>query len=220
MLCKDVIAPFVPQLFVTDTADDALDLMDKNHLTQLPLLNKETYLGIVSEEALLDWEDTFITFEQANKVFLNPMVLENAHVYDAVKLFTENRLTILPVIDAKGNYVGTITTESILPFLTLGTQAQENGGVVVLSVTQKNYSLSQIARNAESENITILSTLLHTNEEDGSMQLTIKTNKQNLSAFVATLERLNYQIIEVFAENDDEDDMKDNYDSFMRYMQM
>jgi acetolactate synthase small subunit len=107
-----------------------------------------------------------------------------------------------------------------LQYLANGTQSMENGGVVVVEATQFNYSLSQISRIFESENVNILSILVHANPSDNLLQLTIKTNKQDLRAVVATLERLNYVVIENYSEHNDNEDLKSNFEGLMNYLKV
>lgn len=219
MLSKDVISPLVPELTLSDSADKALQLMSDYHLVQLPLVFEGKYLGLISEDALLDWDDTSITFGRANSNYTKPAVSANAHIYEALKLYTEIKCAVLPVVDTDDTYIGAITAETLLQYAIQGTQCAEAGGTIVISCSDTNYSLSQIARLFESENITILSILVHTNKSaDRTLLITIKTNKQDLRAVGATLERLNYTIEEVHSEINDAADLKSNFDMLMKYL--
>jgi acetoin utilization protein AcuB len=220
MHCQQVLSPVVPVLSLNDNPDKALQLMDEYNLTQLPIVENGTFMGIVKEDGLLDLSDTETSFSKINNEFFKPAILSTSHVYEAVKIFIKHQLQILPVIGADAKYLGCITTDSLSKYLVMGLQAHEQGGIVQIGVTEKNYSLGQIARIAESENITILSTLLHSDKKSGHMELTIKTNKTDLRSFVSTLERMNYNIIEVYAEMGDGDDLKSNYEGLLKYLQM
>jgi acetoin utilization protein AcuB len=220
MRSQDFISVNIPSLSISDTADKALGLMEDYHVTQLPLVQENHYLGLIKEDELLDWEDTFETFASVNKTYFSPVVFAETHVYEAAKIMQEQQLHILPVINDKQEYIGAITQENIFQYLAKGTQGAENGGTIVLEITQHNYSLSQIARIFESENVSVLSTQIHSNPETNLMQLTIKTNKQDLRAIIATLERLNYIVSEVYAETIDNEDLQNNYSSLMNYLNM
>jgi acetoin utilization protein AcuB len=219
MLSKDLISPIVPVLNINDTADKALQLMSDYHLVHLPLLSEGHYLGLVSEDALLDWDDTSLSFANAYAEFLKPAVLLNSHIYDAIKLQIEVKTDIIPVINEAQLYQGAITKDGLLDYLSQGIQSKEHGGVVVISTTVLNYSLSQLARIFESEQVSILSVQIHTNALiENAIQITLKTNKHDLRALIASLERLNYAIEEVHSEINDIQDLQSNYDSFMRYL--
>jgi hypothetical protein len=62
--------------------------------------------------------------------------------------------------------------------------------------------------------------LVHANPSDNLLQLTIKTNKQDLRAVVATLERLNYVVIENYSEHNDNEDLKSNFEGLMNYLKV
>ncbi len=217
MLAKQLISPSVPALSLTDSADKAIALMEDNHITQLPLLNGDIYLGIVEEEDLLDWDNSFKTFVDAPVSYITPFVMETAHAYVAAKLIKDQQLKILPVLNEQQLYIGCITQETIFNYLSDGIQSKEGGGIIVLQVTQYNLSISQIARIFESEDVNILSILVH-NIEDTGMLVTIKTNKQDLRAIVATLERLGYIIDQLHSTINDGQVLKDNFDGLMRYL--
>ena len=55
-------------------------------------------------------------------------------------------------------------------------------------------------------------------EADSKMIITIKTNRQDLRSIVASLERFNYEILEVHSLLNNEMDVQDNYESFMKYI--
>ena len=220
MLIQDLISPNVPTLSLADSAEKAIHLMQDYHLTQLPLLNKNKYLGLISEDELLDWDDTELTFANSHVNYFKPAALHETHAYNGVKIMIESKLNVLPVVDEQENYKGSVTQENFLQYLANGTQSMENGGVVVVEATQFNYSLSQISRIFESENVNILSILVHANPSDNLLQLTIKTNKQDLRAVVATLERLNYVVIENYSEHNDNEDLKSNFEGLMNYLKV
>jgi acetoin utilization protein AcuB len=218
MLAQALISPNVPCLDLSDTANKALSLMEDYHLTQLPLVSNNTYLGLVEEDKLLDWDDTSIAFANAHSKYNKPSVQAHTHVYDAVKIFQEFNLVILPVINAEGQYLGAITAELLLQYISNGTMAKENGGIIVIQATPFNFSISQIARIFESENVNVLSILVHNNTDNNNMFVTIKTNKQDLRAIVATLDRLGYIVAELHSTINDLDDLKTNFDGLMKYL--
>jgi acetoin utilization protein AcuB len=218
MNIQQLISSHVPSVSLSDTADKALALMQDFHLIQLPLIHKNKYLGIISEDNLLDWEDTSITFEKANITFFKPAAIMNVHVYDGAKIMREQKLQILPVIDIQENYIGSVSQENVFNYLLDGTQCIESGGILVVEVTQFNFSISHIARIFESENVTILSFQIHTIENSNILELTIKTNKQDLRAIIATLERLNYTVQQVFSELQSNEDLDANFAGLMNYL--
>ena len=62
MLTRDLISNAIPYLHKSDTVYHALQLMNDYHVAHLPVVEDESYLGIVSEEQLLqNDEETALT---------------------------------------------------------------------------------------------------------------------------------------------------------------
>jgi acetoin utilization protein AcuB len=216
--CNELISHLVPSLSLTDSGTKALQLMDEYHLSELPLLVDKRCIGLVTETAVMDWEDASHTFAQVDETFVQASIADSAHVYEAIKLCIQFELSVLPVHDAQHEFIGCITTEKLLSYSANGLQAGEQGGTIVLELKQQNYSLSEIARICESEQVSILSCLVHNVPESDLLHITIKTNKLNLSSVIATFERMSYGIVDVHAVSDSDDLLEDNYNALMHYM--
>ena len=77
---------------------------------------------------------------------------------------------------------------------------QQEGGIIVLSMSQIDYSLAEVSRLVESNNAKILAMFVEADEKNPFyLQLTIKINQMDISRVVATFERFGYKIIEKFA---------------------
>ena len=220
MLTRELISTVVPVLHPMDTGAKAMRLMNEFHLTQLPLVVDNKYQMLIEEEAVMDWEDPDLLLETIDNNSFKPAINEQAHVYDAVKLFSDFKLTSLPVITKEGDYLGVITRDSLLQALSAYNGVKEHGGIVGLEVDPRDYSLSEIARIAESNDVTLLSVNTLTNAANGRLEVVLKTNRQELSGLIATFERFNYSIKYLFTEEQEEDLLKKNFDLLMNYMSM
>jgi acetoin utilization protein AcuB len=218
MIAQQLISAQLPFITQKDSAYQAMSLMQDFHVSHLPILENEKYMGLIAEDFLLDLNDDTITIAEVKTAFIPSCILDKAHVYDALKIMQEMQLSVLPVVNEQTNYIGSITYADVANHLIAGTQCAEPGGIVVLEATHQNYSIGQIARCFESENVTILSMQVHTFAETNTLQISIKTNKQDLRAVVATLERLNYTVLEVFAETNDNQDLQDNLAGLLNYL--
>ncbi|MFM2386694.1 MAG: hypothetical protein RL660_1451 [Bacteroidota bacterium] len=208
----------MPILSLNDTIEKAIQLMNEYHFVHLPIVESKRLIGLVSENDLLDWQNDEAKLSEAQDSFIRVAVQGSTSAHESAKAMTQGNVSILPVLNEENYYAGSITSENMLTYLANGAEAHEQGGIVVLEVQQQNYSLSEIARICESENVSILSTLIHTQADTGLLHVTIKTNKLNLSAVLATFERMNYTVLEVHGENADSAAIKDNYDALMHYL--
>jgi hypothetical protein len=92
------------------------------------------------------------------------------------------------------------------------------GSILVLEMDKRNYSLSEIARIAESENKLILSSYLSSNLESERLEVTIKLNSAQIQNVTAAFERFGYLIKATFDEEDFMDTLKNRYESLMSYL--
>lgn len=220
MLIEQLISPIVPTLILTDTGDKALSLMDENNLEQLPLIAEDKYVALVKENDILDWDKQESALQGADFLDYRPAVLATGHPYEAIRLAHQQNLSIVPVVDTENTYIGAVTRSDLLRYITEKSGLDNPGGIIVLEVEPRNYSLYDIARICESEEVLLISTQIFSNKITGKLEVTLKTNRTSLSAVVSALERRNYKVLEVFGDNTDNAGVQDRYDLLMNYINM
>jgi CBS domain-containing protein len=208
MISEQLISPIVPTLIPSDTGDKALLLMDENNLEQLPVVADEKYMGLVQENDLLDMADPDAKLDAAEFSY-RPAVLASGHPYDALRLAHQQNLSIVPVVD-----------NDLLKYITEKSGLDNPGGIIVLEIDPRNYSLTEIARICESEEVLLISTQIFSNRATGKLEITLKTNRTNLGGIVAALERYNYKVLEVFGDSSQDEGMIDRYNLLMNYLNM
>ena len=133
-------------------------------------------------------------------------------------IFAENNITALPVLDDNDQYLGVIGQEQIVKALRKITNASEPGGVIVLGLNIRDYSMVQVAQIVESEGAKILSAYTSTQENSLKMDLILKINKSDLSPLIASFDRFNYEIKASFHESAHEEDLQSRYEQFLKYL--
>lgn len=68
MLTIDHINKNIPQLQLSDTVSKALHLINDYRVTHLPVVSEKKFLGLVSEEDLLDQEDEPLILEALQNI--------------------------------------------------------------------------------------------------------------------------------------------------------
>ncbi len=220
MAIEQLISPVVPILQPTDTGDRALFLMEENNLTQLPLIAENKYMALVQENDIMDWDSPETALSNADFLYQRPAILHTAHPYDALRIAHNQNLSIVPVIDRDNTYVGAITAGELIKYLAEKSGLDNPGGIIVLEIEPRNYSLYEIARICEIEDVLIISTQLYSNKATGMLEITIKTNRTRLDALTASLERHNYKVKEVYGEQNDDEDVMSRYNMLMNYINM
>ena len=92
------------------------------------------------------------------------------------------------------------------------------GGIIVLEIAPHNYSLYEIARICENEDVTVISAQMHAIGE--MMEVTLKTNRTALDAVVSSFERHNYLVKAVYGDQKNQEDVMDKYNLLMNYLNM
>lgn len=220
MLARDLISPIIPTVNCTDSAARALSLMNEFHLSQLPIVEEKQYLGLLEESIVLDWEDPEMLLKNLHSSHIRPAVRGEVHFFEALKLVGDYRLSLVPVVGDEDLYLGAIPQENLLSTMAHFNGVNQPGGLLVLSMDQNDFMLSEIARLAEADDVHILSVDTFNDADTGKLGVVLKTNRQDLNTFVATLERFHYVVESRFDTPTSTDELKQNYDMLMHYLSM
>ncbi len=220
MFAVEMIADGIPPVHTSDTIQQVLDRMVEFRVRHLPIVNEEQFLGLMAEGDILPEIDPQTAIGALALSLVNPYVREDQHIYDVIRLFYEQQLTIVPVLDIKKNYLGLIPINAMNAYFATITSVSEPGGIIILEITNKNNSLAHMAQIVESDNAQILSSYVRTFPESTRMEVTLKVNKQDISNILATFMRYEYDVKATFNHNDNGDNSMDRYDSLMNYLNL
>ncbi|MEZ5014371.1 MAG: CBS domain-containing protein [Chitinophagales bacterium] len=219
MLAKDIISENIPPLKSNDTGNKAIEWMYEFKLSHLPLVENGMYIGLVSEDDILDFNDTDEQLGKFLKNLYKPFVLDSEHIYEVLRVAVNLKTTVIPVVDKEQHYLGLITLQSLLYNFANMSSISQPGGILILELAQKSdYVLSDIARLVESNNAHILSLYFNTDVETGKYIVTLKVDVTDIKHIVATFERFEYTVTAYFQETDMVEIIRDRYDSLMNYL--
>lgn len=220
MIIEQLISPIVPVVMPSDTGTRALNLMEEANITQIPLIADDKYLALVQESDLLDWDAMDAPLSAADFLNYKPAVVASGHPYEALRVAHMQNLSVLPVVDLDNTYIGSITREELLKYVTENSGLDNPGGIIVLEIKAHDYSLAQIARICEAEETTIISTQLITNPVTGMLELTLKTNRTEIGGLASSFERYDYKVKELYGGQSANDDTAERYKLLMNYINM
>ncbi|MEI7735993.1 MAG: CBS domain-containing protein [Ferruginibacter sp.] len=218
MLTIELINNNIPRLKLQDTVSKALQLINDFRITHLPVVAEDKYLGMISEEDLLDAEDDKAPMELMQEHFVNAAVHDNEHFLTAVNCCNQFDTTMVPVINEERELLGVITTPDLLKALGNFAGTNEIGGIVVLEMERSQFAISEISRIVESNDATILHLNTTVHPETGMLTVTIHINKKEIASIVATFERYDYDVIYYFGNENFENEIHSNYRHLMNYL--
>jgi CBS domain-containing protein len=196
----------------------ALQLISDFRITHLPVVAEDKYLGMISEDDLLDAEDDKAPMELMQEHFVNAAVHDNEHFLTAVNCCNQFDTTMVPVINEERELLGVITTPDLLKALGNFAGTNEIGGIVVLEMERSQFAISEISRIVESNDATILHLNTTVHPETGMLTVTIHINKKEIASIVATFERYDYDVIYYFGNENFENEIHSNYRHLMNYL--
>lgn len=218
MLTRDLISNSIPYLHKDDKVLHALQLMNDYHVAHLPVVENESYLGIISEEQLLQ-SDEENTIKELSVSDETTSVQANDHFLKAIQTAVLNKLSIVPVVDEK-QLVGIVTYNDLLKNASEFMSLNEPGALIVLEMESRNYSFNEINRIVESNDAQITQLNTFANPETGIMQITIRINKLEVSDIISTFQRYEYNVKYYFGEELYENELRTNYDNLMNYLKI
>lgn len=218
MLTTELINNNIPQLKLQDSVSKALQLINDYRVTHLPVVSEERYLGLVSEDDLLDAEDDKATIQILEDSFIKIFVKENEHFLNAVSCSNRYETTVVPVINEEEELVGVITVTDLLKALGDFSGANEIGGIIVMEMERNQFAISEISRIVESNDATILHLNTTIQPQTGMLTVTLHLNKKEISAIVSSFERYEYDIIYYFGDEKFENEIHINYRHLMNYL--
>jgi len=217
MIASKIISQLILPLRTSETGEKALAIMTDYQVKHLPIVNNESFLGIISEDDILD-NDANEPIGSYRLSLINPFVYESDHVFDVMKKIAQGHLTTIPVIDENENYIGLITLEDVIKFYARSFSFNESGGIIVIEVHRSNYSMAEIARIVESSNANIITSFITNGSQSGELLVSLKLNTNDLVAVRGAFQRFDYIVHSSYTEIEEFDNLKERYDSLMKYL--
>ncbi|MCC2546112.1 CBS domain-containing protein [Hymenobacter sp. BT175] len=222
ILAEDLLNQMIPPLKVSDPAGKAAKWLEEFHVSQLPVIENRQYRGLITEADLIDHDYPDQLLNTVPFGYADVHVQHDQHFYSIMEIAIQNKLQLVPVLDEHREYMGVVTVGDTLAAFGQLPVAAGYGGILVLSMNERDYSLTQISRYVEENNAKILSSHVAQDEHDAyKIRLTLKLNTPNLARIVATLERFGYSITAQFngggevGENEQE-----RYDALLKYLSL
>jgi len=214
-----MISEIIPSLKTSDTGITALNWMDVFKVMHLPIVNDKEFLGLISEVDIYDMNMPEEPLGNHPLSLFMPYVLEHQHVFEIMEVVSRLKLSLVPVLDIKKNYLGVITMVDLLHYFAELSALKNPGGIIIVELNSNDYSMAQISQIVEGNDAKILSSYVTPHQDSTKLEITLKLNVTDLTSIIQTFNRYNYSIKGSFMKFDDEEDLLDErYDLLMRYL--
>ena len=194
--------------------------MDDCRVRQLALVDEEKYLGLVAENDLTGAATDDLLLSALIPHISQVKVAPNSHFTEALQVANEYGLDLVPVAETDGNWVGAIAAADLLRYTGHMIGADEPGGIIVLEMEKQHFAFSEIYKLVETNDAQITQLNTYFDNNLGVFFVILKINKMELSDIVATFQRYEYQVRYYFGEEQYENELRNNYDHLMNYLNL
>ena len=218
MLNREIISVAIPSLDPGDTVTRALELMSDFHIAHLAVAQDDKFFGLLGEDDLLNLFEDQIMVSDLENSFSKIAVHADSYFIEALQRINEFNLTIVPVIDKESQYLGSIAANDLLKEMGRFVGVNEPGGIIVLEMEKVNFSFSEISKLIETNDAHLTQLNSWLDKTGGLFYITLKINKFEIADIVATFQRYDYHVKYYFGEELFQNELRDNYDHLMNYL--
>ena len=218
MQANTLISSSIKSIRPVEDGNRAMEMMDQFRVHHLAIVKNNFYLGVISDKEIMNWQSENDLIEDHLNNLAAPHVKYNQHLFDIIEVLEKNNLSVVPVLDEKNQYLGVITNRKLMYSIAKSATIRSPGGVIVLEMNNNDYSLTEIASIVESNNTKILSSYIISKPKSTNIEVTIKLNKQDVSAIIKDFERRQYSISASYKDEETHGDFSERYESLMRFL--
>jgi len=219
MIARELITTSITPLRTSDTAAFAIAQMEEFRVTHLPIVNDVDFLGLISDTDILALNDLDEAIGNSRLSLTGAYITEGQHIFEAMKVCDTLKLSVLPVLSDKNQYLGLITMPDLLSRLTAILGVNNPGGIIVLEINEKDYTLTEIAHIVESNDAKILNLFVASFPDSTKVDVTLKINRIDLGPVLQTFFRFNYTVKASWSHEDAYNEgLRDRFDALMNYL--
>jgi acetoin utilization protein AcuB len=219
MTAKQLVTDTIIPLNPTDTGAYAISQMEELRCSHLPIVSGAEFLGVISDHEIVALQDPDQQIGSYRLSSVRAYVTESQHIYEVIKTFSALKLTLLPVVNEKNQYVGAISLSGLVNHLSEMAALHHPGGIIVLEINDKDYSLTEIAQIVESNDAKILSLYITSFPDSTRLEVTIKINRIDIGPVLQTFFRFNYLVKASWSQEDAyTEGLQDRFDALMNYL--
>ncbi len=216
MFAQQLLSSEIFPLKKSDISQAALNIMQDWGIQNLPVVENGKVLGYVNQNMLLNKHKAKIESHIASN---EPLCLKaNTHLFEVIKTMHDNMLSVVAVVSYTNIFLGIISIHEIQKIIYPHSGLSQAGGIIVLEMNARNYSLAEIARISEVNDLKILqSQIENIDDEANTILVSLKYNSTDLQYTLATFKRFNYNIFYT-TQNEIDEASENRYNWLIKYI--
>jgi Mg/Co/Ni transporter MgtE len=184
--------------------------------SHFPVLDEGIYIGSIAADDVVTF-DLNKTPKDYKYTLEGFFARSNMIWLDVLEVFAQNRTNLIPVLDETNKYVGYYELNDIVQFFAETPFLREQGGIIIVEKSIKDFSMSQVAQIVETNNGKILG-LFISEATTEHVQITIKISLGGMNEIIQTFRRYNYEIISDHQEDSYLLNLKERSDYLDKYL--
>ena len=133
MRAIEFINNLIPPLKFTDKVKLGLSWMEEIRTDILPVVDKGAFKGFITDEIIYELNDPELNIEYIDLIGTASIVQEDRHIYEVLRVSSENQVSMVAVLDKELKYLGVVTQEGAISAFTESISIQSQGGVLILA---------------------------------------------------------------------------------------
>jgi predicted transcriptional regulator len=207
-----------PLLKLKDSIETVLQLMNDHKTFHLPVVADGKFIGLISEEDLVDEENKNTTLDVYQTNFITAAVNADFHFLKAAAVYNLYHTNVIPVINENNDLLGTISSKALITGMGNFCGSSEFGAMIVLEIERSRFAISEINSIIESDGATILHLNITPHPVPDLLEVTLQLNKKEIATIVATFGRYEYSVVYYSGEELFENELNINYNNLMNYL--
>lgn len=222
MLVRDALCRHIIPLRSADAAREVLAVMDSCGYDLLPVTNPETgrFAGMVSREAAAEHSPDGPVMPTLS-VEQTITTVPDQPVFEVARLMERHDITLLPVVDAEGKYVGLVERSLLHDRIIRLLNLTEYGSLLTIHFEKHDFMLSKPVQIIESEGGLIMGlTVTIPDNEISCYKVIVKLNLPEPVRVVAALKRHGY-VVDLHSSDSQQDRrFEERADELMHYLNL
>lgn len=219
MTISEIITENFPVLPADATVGLAISEIADGSAVAVPVADADRYVGMVESSDLFDADDDYAPVA-AYVSQGYPTVAPQQHLVEAVSIMLARRVTVLPVVDAEGNFVGVVEQRRMSEAVGYLIGAREGTEIVEIALDAGSATLTRITSVVEDAGAELRSMMVSRPTPDGAALVTLCVGRGEGYAVQSSLARYGLNAMVFAANAHNADKLRHNYMSLMKYLDM